>query len=310
MSIQIPTAYVEQFSSNVTFLYQEGDFALNGATRVETVNGKTAWFDQIGKTTMQKRTTRHAPTVLSDIRQDRRKLVTDPYDGGSMIDEPDQVRLLADLKGPFAENFRMAMNRTMTSVILTAAIGTAYAKKNGATSESAVTLPTGASATSQTIAVNYVKGQARGAGTGSNTNMILDKLTEAKYLLDIEDTPMGDPRFIALTASQTKAMLDNITEIKSSDYANVKALVDGEVDYFMGFRFIRSNEVYVNASDVASVVAWSKNALLLGKAAAPTVRVDERPDLSYGIQVFATMDIGATRMQEEGVIEIKCDQSP
>lgn len=310
MSAQIPTAYVEQFDSNVTFLYQEGDYMLNGATRVETVNGKTAWFDQIGKTSMTKRTTRHAPTVLSDIRQDRRKLVTDPYDGGSMIDEPDQVRLLADLKGPFSENFRMAMNRTMTKVCLTEAIGTSYAKKNGATSESSVVLPTGASATSQTIAVNYVKGQARGAGTGSNTNMILDKLTEAKYLLDIEDTPLGDPRFIAMTASQTKAMLDNITEIKSSDYNNVKALVEGEVDYFMGFRCLITNEVAVDSSDIASVVAWTKNAILCGKATAPTVRVDERPDLSYGIQVFATMDIGATRMQEEGVIEIKCDQSP
>lgn len=312
MSVQVPTAFVEQYSSNITHLYQEGDYALAGATRVESVNGKTAWFDQIGAGAMVKRTTRHAPTVQSDTRHDRRKLTTDPYDDSDLIDEPDQVRMLASLEGPYAQKFYQAMNRTMTNVALRAANGTAYAQKNGATSVSAVVLPTGTSATSQTIAVNYVKGQARGAGTGANTGMILDKLTEAKYILDKEDAPKGDPRFIAMTADQLKNMLDNITEVKSSDYANVKALVEGEVSRFVGFNFIITNEVEVGTvgTDIASVIAWTKNAILLGKASAPTVRIDPRPDLSYATQVFATIDIGATRMQEEGVVQINCDQSP
>lgn len=310
MGVQVPVAYVEQFSSIVDHLYQEGDFALNGCTRVETVNSKTAWFDQIGKAAMTKRVNRRQPTVLSDMRHDRRKLTTDPYDHASDIEEQDQVRMLASLEGPYAEAARRAMNRTMTSILLEKAIGTAYAQQNGATSESGVTLPTGASATSQTIAANYVKGQARGAGTGSNTNMTLDKLTEARYILSVEDAPMGEEKYIAYGPSQLKAMLDNITEVKSSDYANVKALVDGEVDYFMGFRFKETNEIAIDGSDITSVVCWTKNALLLGKAASPSVRIDERNDLSYLTQVFSTMDIGATRMFEEGVIEIKCDNSP
>lgn len=312
MSVQVPTAFVEQYSSNITHLYQEGEFALAGATRVESVNGKTAWFDQIGAGAMVKRTTRHAPTVQSDTRHDRRKLTTDPYDDSDLIDEPDQVRMLASLEGPYAQKFKMAMDRTMTNVLLRAANGTAYAQKNGATSVSGVVLPTGASATSQVIDVAYVKGDARGAGGGSNSNIILDKLTEAKYILDIEDTPKGDPRFIAMTASQLKGMLDNITEVNSADYNNVKALVEGNVSRFMGFNFIISNEVEVGTigTDIASVIAWTKNALLLGKATAPTVKVDPRPDLSYATQVFATLDVGATRMQDNGVVQINADQSP
>ena len=312
MSVQVPTAFVEQFSSNIEHLYQEGDFALAGATRVESINGESAWFDQIGAGVMVKRTMRHADTVQSDTRHDRRKVVTDPYDDSDLIDQPDQVRMLASLEGPYAQKFQKAMNRTMTNVCLRAANGTAYAKKNGATSVSAVVLPTGASATSQTIAVNYVKGQARGAGTGSNTGMILDKLTEAKYILDVEDTPMGDPRYIAMTAAQLKNMLDNITEVNSADYNNVKALVEGNVSRFLGFNFIISNEVEVGTvgTDIASVIAWTKNAILMAKARSATVSIDKRPDKSNSTQVFATIDVGATRMQEPGVVQINCDQSP
>lgn len=312
MSVQVPAHFVEQFNANVDFLYQEMDFPLAGATRVESINGKSAFYDQIGKTAMTKRTMRHAPTVQSDSRHDRRKVTTDPYDAADYIDEPDKVRLLADLEGPYAQNFRMAAARTMTNVLLRAANGTAYAAQNGATSVSAVTLPTGASATSQVIATGYQVGDTRGAGTGSNTNLTLAKLTEAKYILDKEDAPRGDPRFIVHTASQLKGMLDSITEVKSIEFNNAKALVRGEVDDFLGFKFIMSNEVEVGTvgTDIASVIAWSKNALLLAKARDVSVRVDPRPDLSYLIQVFCTMDIGATRMHENGVVQINCDQSP
>lgn len=311
MSVQVPTAFAEQFSSNVTHLYQENKFALAGATRVETLNGATtAWFDQIGPGTMVQRTSRHAPTVQSDTRHDRRKLVTNPYDDSDLIDEPDQVRTLASLEGPYAQKFRMAMDRTQTSVLLTEAIGTAYAKQNGATTAAAVVLPTGVSATSQVIDVGFAAGDARGDGSGANVNMTLAKLTEAKYLFDVEDAPMGDPRFIAMTASQLKAMLTSIDQYISADYNSVKALVDGQASSFLGFNFIITNEVAVDGSDIASVVAWTKNALLLGRSTAPTIKISDRNDLSHATQVFATIDVGATRMHENGVVQINCDQSP
>ncbi len=312
MSVQVPTAFVEQFNSNVTHLYQEGVFKLSGATRVESITGESEFFDQIGAGVMVKRTQRHAPTTQSDTRHDRRKVVTDPFDDSDLIDKPDQVRMLADMEGPYAQKFQQAMNRTQTNVCLRAANGTAFAKKNGATSVSSVVLPTGASATSQVIAVNYVAGQARGAGSGANTGMILDKLTEAKFLMDVEDTPEGDPRFIAMTAAQLKNMLDSITEVNSSDFNNVKALVEGNVTRFVGFNFIISNEVEVGTvgTDIASVIAWTKNAILLARAMGPTIDIGVRRDLSLSTQVFATIDVGATRMQENGVIQINCDQSP
>jgi hypothetical protein len=38
----------------------------------------------------------------------------------------------------------------------------------------------------------------------------------------------------------------------------------------------------------------------------PAARITERPDKNYSTQVFYSMSAGATRMQENGVVEIAC----
>ena len=53
MSTQITTAFVEQYSSNVSMLSQQMGSKLRGAVDVETVRGKNAFFDQIGATAAQ-----------------------------------------------------------------------------------------------------------------------------------------------------------------------------------------------------------------------------------------------------------------
>jgi hypothetical protein len=45
---------------------------------------------------------------------------------------------------------------------------------------------------------------------------------------------------------------------------------------------------------------------LLGQRKA--ARIDERADKGYATQVYYCMDIGATRMQENMVVRIKCDE--
>ena len=62
MSTQITTAFVEQYSSNVSMLSQQMGSKLRGAVDVETVRGKNAFFDQIGATAAVARTTRHGAT--------------------------------------------------------------------------------------------------------------------------------------------------------------------------------------------------------------------------------------------------------
>jgi len=60
MSVQITTAFVEQYKGNVEHLVQQKASRLRPAVSVETVVGKNAFFEQIGATNARIRTTRHA----------------------------------------------------------------------------------------------------------------------------------------------------------------------------------------------------------------------------------------------------------
>ena len=64
MSTQVTTAFVNQFSSNVTMLSQQMGSLLRSTVASEAVNGEKAFFDQVGSAAAAVRTTRHGDTPL------------------------------------------------------------------------------------------------------------------------------------------------------------------------------------------------------------------------------------------------------
>ena len=67
MSVNITTSFVEQYSANVSMLAQQTGSKLRGAVDVENVRGKNAFFDQVGVTAAQLRTSRHGDTPQIDF---------------------------------------------------------------------------------------------------------------------------------------------------------------------------------------------------------------------------------------------------
>ncbi len=72
MSVNITTSFVEQYSANVSLLAQQTGSKLRSAVDVESVRGKSAFFDQIGVTAAQLRTSRHGSTPQIDTPHSRR----------------------------------------------------------------------------------------------------------------------------------------------------------------------------------------------------------------------------------------------
>jgi hypothetical protein len=70
---------------------------------------------------------------------------------------------------------------------------------------------------------------------GTNTGLNVDKLRRAKRLMDANGVPPGD-RFLALNAYALENLLGT-TQATSADFNTVKALVQGDIDTFMGFKF-------------------------------------------------------------------------
>jgi hypothetical protein len=290
MSTQITTAFVEQYSSNVTMLSQQMGSKLRGAVDVETIKGKNAFFDQIGVTAAQVRTSRHGDTPQIDTPHSRRRVSLSDYEWADLIDDQDKVRMLIDPTSSYAKAAAAAMGRSMDDVIITALGGNADTGVSGGTSTA---LPS-----SQKVA------------TADQTDgLTLAKLLDAKRILDNNDVDPSLRRFIVCGPQQIEDLL-NTTEIKDSDFNTVKALAQGQVNSFLGFDFIMSTRLNFDATntDDRLCFAFTEDAVKLAIGKDVTARIDERADKSYATQVYYCMSIGATRMEEDKVVQIPCNE--
>ena len=295
MSNQVETHFVNQYNANIQLLSQQPHSRLEGCVRRETQQGEFQFFDQIGAVEMAELIGRHADTALSNTPHARRRVGLTPFSFADMIDWKDRARLLTDPQSPYAVNAVMSAGRKKDQIILAAAIGAAATDKTGSTS---VVLPE-----SQKIAVTF-----DGAGGATPLGLTVRKLRQAKMILDqAEAGAMGNnKRFLAVTAEQVDNMLGT-TEVTSADYNNVKALVNGDVDTFMGFKFIRL-ELLANTTTTRHCVAWIENGILMSTAEEIEVKVDTIPTKNYGVQVYVKQMLGATRMEEAKVVQIDCHE--
>ena len=284
MSSQITTAFVEQYSANIQMLSQQMGSLLRDAVRNESVVGKDAYFDQIGKVTAILKTSRHSDTPQIDTPHSRRRVSLADYEFADLIDQQDKVRLLIDPTSSYAKAAAYAMGRAMDDVIIAAALGSANTGVSGGT---AVALPAG----------NIVA--AALGGTGMN----IEKLASAKQILDAGDVDPSIKRHIIVSPQEIADLL-NSTTVTSSDFNTVKALVHGEIDSFMGFKFHVSNRLVDNGAANTQCIAFAEDGILLGIGKDVTARIDERSDKSYATQVYYCQTIGATRMEEAKVISV------
>jgi hypothetical protein len=285
MSSQITTAFVEQYSANIQMLSQQMGSLLRDAVRNESIVGKDAYFDQIGKVTAQLKVSRHSDTPQIDTPHSRRRVSISDYEFADLIDQQDKVRLLIDPTSSYAKAAAYAMGRAMDDVIIAAALASANTGVAGGT---AVPLPAG---------------NITAVGTGGANTMNIAKLALAKATLDAGDVDPSIKRHIIVSPTEISDLL-NSTTVTSSDFNTVKALVHGEIDSFMGFKFHVSNRLVDNAAGNTQCIAFAEDGILLGIGKDVTARIDERSDKSYATQVYYCQTIGATRMEEAKVVSV------
>ena len=277
MSTQITTAMVEQYKSNVLMLAQQKGSKLRGTVRSEMVTGKNAYFERIGAVNMVDATSRHDDTPQIDTPHSRRRVSLTTSRFADLIDNADKVRTLIDPTSPYAMNAAWAAGRKMDAVVVAALAGIAYAGVAGATT---VALPS-----AQKVAA-------------ASAGLTIAKLRSAREILLGADIDLDMGATCIINPAGLTDLL-SATEITSSDYNTVKALVQGQVDTFLGFKFVVSTQV-----TALKAYCYAKNAAVLAVGSEPVVRISERSDKNYSTQVFVEMDIGATRVEDEGVVEI------
>jgi hypothetical protein len=292
MSYQITTAFVQQYKANVEHLLQQKGSRLRPFVRVETQNAEFDFYDRIGATSAQEVTGRHQDTPLINVPHDRRRVSLRDFDWAELIDRQDRIRMLIDPTSPYSQNASMALGRKMDEIILEGLFASASTGKTGS---STVTFPS-----ANQIAVNYVE-----SGSAVNTGLTIGKLRKAKEQLDQKETDPSDPRYIIVTAKQVTDLLQS-TEVTSSDFNSVKALVQGDVNQFMGFEFVRTELVTTDTSSHRRVPVFCKSGMLLAVGQDISVDIGPRRDKRNSTQVYCSASFGAVRMEENKVLEIKC----
>ena len=296
---KLPEHYQTDFADNWEHLVQQKESRLENKVRRTTVKGKERTFSQLGKSKMRLITTRNGTTIASDTLMAKRWLRPKGYDEVTHIDQFDSIAL-GELPAPESEHVQshaMAAKRTMDEVIIAALEGTAYIGEDGTT---AVDVPA-----TQKVAVDYVT-----TGVAANSGLTLGKLTKAKYIMDKAEIE-AEGRYFVHSAKQLQDLLINVVEVKSSDYNNVKALVDGVVNRFMGFEFVMTELLTLDvATDIRTCIAYQKERLALGISMEKSVKIDILPTLNHTIQIRTVLMLGATRLEEEGVVLVYTDESP
>lgn len=294
MSVNITTAFVEQYRANVYHLVQQKGSKLRNYVRMESVTGKNAFFDQIGSTAAQVRVTRHGDTPRMDTPHSRRRVSLADYEWADLIDDQDQIRMLINPASPYAEAAMWALGRSMDDSIIDAIDGTAYTGVAGATST--------AFDTAMIVDVQTVWPGVTAADTGLN----LAKLIEARKLLGANEVDPDEEVFAAVNARQISSLLKD-ERVISGDYNSALPLVNGQVSRVGGVTLVPCNRIDTDANSDDKVPFWTRSGMLLALGKDMTTRISERDDKSYATQVYACMTIGATRMEEKRVGYIECD---
>lgn len=303
MSFEIDKALVSAYRSNIQIKFQQTRSRLRDAVLNETQNAEFEFYDRIGPVEAVEVLTRHGDTPLIPTPHDRRRVALRDFDWADLIDKKDKMRMLADPTSAYTINAVNALNRKMDDVVIEAFIATAYTGKTGSTTV-AFGAGTAPGFVTSEVAVDYVE-----SGAATDSNMTPAKLRRVRYLLDkSEAANEGEADlYLAIDPSQIQAMLQT-PELTSADYNTIKALVQGEIDTWMGFKFIKTNKLPKDANNVRSCYAWEKHGMLLAMGSEIMVDVARRADKRNSVQVYVCGSFGATRMWEEKVIRVKCDE--
>src|SRR5688572_12360218 len=102
MSIEITTHFVDQYRANLDTLVRQHGSRLRGAVLVERINGKQAFFDQIGETTTNEQSGRHQDIEYSNTEHRRRMVTTILAYSADLVDGADKIRMLSDPSSEYA----------------------------------------------------------------------------------------------------------------------------------------------------------------------------------------------------------------
>jgi hypothetical protein len=279
MAINLSTAFVTLFDAEVKQAYQ-ASAVLRPAVRIRSgVEGSTYKFPKIGKGVAQVRIPQTDVTPLNVTYSQVTATLSD-YIAAEYSDIFMQAKVNFDERREIVKVVSNAIGRRQDQLILDALT---------ASSASSVSNDIG----------------------GSDTNMNVAKLRAAAQTLNTNNVPM-DNRHIIIHASSLASLLAE-TSVTSSDFNTVKALVQGEINTFLGFTFHVLGDrteggLIKDGSNDRTCFAFHKDALGLAEGIAPKTEINYVPEKTSFL-IASMFSAGAVAIDDEGIVKIVCRET-
>jgi hypothetical protein len=204
MAVSLSNAFVTLFDAEVKQAYQSSAVLVPAVRQRRGVEGSTVKFPKVGKGAATLRVSQTDVTPLN-VGFSSVTCTLQDWNAAEYSDIFSQAKVNFDERSELVKVVASAMGRRQDQLILDALA---------------------ASGTSLTVSNDI------GA---SDSNMNIAKLREAKRLMDKNNVP-PDNRHIIIHANGLSNLLSEST-VTSSDFNTVKALVQGELNTYMGFQF-------------------------------------------------------------------------
>lgn len=281
----ISQAFVEQFKSNVYQLSQQRGSRLGAAVRIESLIGNVHNFERLGSVVAQQKTTRHSDTPILDAPHSRRRVTPQDWEWGDLVDREDQLRLIINPESEYAIAGANSLGRAKDDLIITAFNGDA----------------TDGDGTPVTFPASQITPTTAGGWT-------LDKFLEGQQILNENEVPDED-RYYAYGSRQLAEILTDTT-VTSADFNTVRLLMAGQIATFLGFTWVRSERMTLvtGTPNVRQTIQWYRQSMGIAINQDMFARIAERADKSFAWQVYCRMTLNATRIEEEGVVQMDCDE--
>jgi hypothetical protein len=277
MAIGLSNAFVTLFDAEVKQAYQ-GKAMLVGATRARRgVEGSIVKFPKVGKGTA---TLRVPQTDVTPINASFSQvtLTLQDWNAAEYSDIFSQAKVNFDERQELVQVVAAAVGRRQDQMIIDALVN---------------------SSTTATVANSI---------GGSNTNLNLAKLRDAKRLLDKNNVP-PEGRHIVIHANSLSNLLSE-TSVTSSDFNTVKALVQGELNTFLGFTFHVLGDraeggLPIDGSSDRKVFAFHQQAIGYGEGIAMRTEINYIPEKTSWL-VNEVFSANAVAIDAEGIVQITC----
>jgi len=277
MAINVSTAFVDLFDSEVKQAYQ-AESVLRGTMRTRTgVAGNTVKFPTIGKGVATLRVPQTDVTPLN-VTYGQVTATMEDYIAAEYSDIFQQSHINFDERSELVQVVSKSIARRMDQIMI-----------------DALNAATGTSTVATTIG-------------GAGTNMNIEKLRATAKAMNEKNVP-SEGRNLLMHASQLDALLGE-TEITSQDFASVKALVQGEINTFMGFNILTMgdrDEGGIPKPSTRTCFAWHKDSMGYAESMAQKTEVNYVPEKTSFL-VSSMFSARSVSIDGEGIVKISCTE--